>query len=121
MRAPEPCACGRTLPRIGPIDGRVTDTLRDGRGNPVNGLLFSILFVSLIAEAREFQVVQQKSGDLVIRVVPAAPGGTISPALDKIAGDFLAKYLPGIRWSWAYVDGIEAAAAGKRHVVVVEK
>src|SRR5205085_8745738 len=43
-----PCKCGRTLPRIGPIEGRVTDTLRDGRGNPVNGLLFSILFVSVV-------------------------------------------------------------------------
>jgi phenylacetate-CoA ligase len=74
MRAPEPCACGRTLPRIGPIDGRVTDTLRDGAGQPVNGLLFSILFVSLEDEAREFQIVQRASGDLVVRVVMTTPG-----------------------------------------------
>lgn len=121
MRAPETCACGRTLPRIGPIDGRVTDTLRDGKGNPVNGLLFSILFVSLIAEAREFQIVQRKSGDLAIRVVPAQPGVRMSPALDKVANDFLAKYLPGIKYQWEYVDAIEAAAGGKRHIVVVEK
>ena len=121
MRAPEPCACGRTLPRIGPIDGRVTDTLRDGRGNPVNGLLFSILFVSLTDEAREFQILQRRSGELVIRVVTVTPGQRISAKLDKITADFLAKYLPGISYQWEYVDGIAAAAGGKRHIVVVEK
>lgn len=121
MRAPEVCGCGRTLPRIGPIDGRVTDTLRDGRGNPVNGLLFSILFVSLTEEAREFQIVQKKSGDLTIRVVPVVAGARMSPTLDKIAADFLGKYLPGIRYQWDYVERIETAAAGKRHIVVVEK
>lgn len=120
MRAPEPCACGRTLPRIGPIDGRVTDTLRDGAGQPVNGLLFSILFVSLEDEAREFQIIQRASGDLVVRVVMATPGAQISPHLDRITGEFLGKYLPGIRWSWDYVDAIPASAGGKRHIVVVE-
>jgi len=121
LRAPEPCPCGRTLPRIGPIDGRVTDTLRDGRGNPVNGLLFSILFVSLTDEAREFQIVQQRSGDLIIRVVPVSAGRRISPALDQVAATFLDKYLPGIAYRWEYVDAIPMAAAGKRHVVVVEQ
>lgn len=121
MREPETCGCGRTLQRIGPIDGRVTDTLRDGKGNLVNGLLFSILFVSMNDEAREFQIVQKKSNDLVIRVVPTTPGAKMSPALDKIAADFLAKYLPGVKYAWEYVERIEAAAGGKRHIVVVEK
>lgn len=119
-RAPESCGCGRTLPRIGPIDGRVTDTLRDGAGQPVNGLLFNILFVSLDDEAREFQVVQRASGELEIRVVMAVAGARISPHLDRLTGEFLAKYLPGIRWRWAYLDAIPTGAAGKTHVVVVE-
>ena len=39
-----PCPCGRNLERIGPIEGRVTETLRDGHGNAVGGLVFNILF-----------------------------------------------------------------------------
>ncbi|MBK9036959.1 MAG: phenylacetate--CoA ligase family protein [Myxococcales bacterium] len=120
MRGPEPCGCGRTLPRIGPIDGRVTDTLRDGAGQPVNGLLFSILFVSLNDEAREFQIVQRASGDLTIRVVMTEAGARISPHLDRIAAEFIGKYLPGVRWAWEYLDQIPTSAAGKHHIVVVE-
>ena len=120
MRSPEPCACGRTLPRIGPIDGRVTDTLRDGSGKPVNGLLFSILFVSLDNEAREFQIVQRASGELVVRVVMTRPGTTISDHLDQMTREFLSKYLPGIPWRWEYLDAIPTSAAGKHHIVVVE-
>ncbi|MEZ4403986.1 MAG: hypothetical protein R3B06_28450 [Kofleriaceae bacterium] len=121
MRGPEPCRCGRTLPRIGPIDGRVTDTLRDGQGHPVNGLLFSILFVSFAEEAREFQVVQRAAGDLTIRLVMSTPGAQVSAALERTTQVFLAKYLPGIAWRWEYVDTIPSSAAGKHHIVVVER
>lgn len=121
MRPLDTCACGRTLPRVGPVDGRVSDTLHDGRGNPVNGLIFSILFVSLTEEAREFQIVQRKTGDIAIRVVMLTPGARVTPALDKISDTFLQKYLPGIRYTWDYVDAITAGAAGKRHIVMVER
>ena len=57
---------------------------------------------------------------MIVRVVMTKPGARISPHLDRIAGEFLGKYLPGIRWSWDYVDEIAAGAAGKRHIVVVE-
>ena len=50
----------------------------------------------------------------------ATPGARISPHLDRITGEFVGKYLPGIRWSWDYVDAIPASAGGKRHIVVVE-
>ena len=96
------------------------DQFAPGAGQPVNGLLFSILFVSLEDEAREFQIIQRASGDLVVRVVMATPGAQISPHLDRITGEFVGKYLPGIRWSWDYVDAIPASAGGKRHIVVVE-
>src|SRR5262245_31241885 len=43
-RGDAPCACGRGLVRIGPIEGRVTETLRDGLGNAVGGLVFNVLF-----------------------------------------------------------------------------
>ncbi|MGH2899756.1 MAG: phenylacetate--CoA ligase family protein, partial [Solirubrobacteraceae bacterium] len=43
-RGDEPCRCGRGLVRIGPIEGRVTDTLYDGAGRAVGGLVFNILF-----------------------------------------------------------------------------
>ena len=118
-RGEAPCVCGRTLPRIGPVEGRVTDTLRDGQGNPVNGLLFSILFVSLVEHSKQFQVYQRKNGDLALRIVPV--DGPLPKELEKLSYDFMGKYLPGVKASIEYVDDIPAGAAGKRHIVVVEK
>src|SRR5581483_3500329 len=37
------CACGRSLPRIGSIEGRVTETLRDAEGGRVSGLVFNVM------------------------------------------------------------------------------
>ena len=119
-REPSECACGRTLPRIGPIEGRVTETLRDGRGNAVNGLLMSILFVSIVPHARQFQLLQKKTGDLTLKVVPTRGGG-MPPDAEQLAYDFIGKYLPGVKTTIEYLDDIPAGAGGKRHIVAVEK
>ncbi len=120
-RTPGPCRCGRTLPRIGPIEGRVTDTLHDGKGNPVNGLLFSILFVSVVEHTRQFQIFQKKTGEISLRVVPAVAGGKMPPEAEQLAHSFIRKYLPGVPMTIDYVDDIPVGNAGKRHIVVVEK
>jgi len=109
------CACGRFLRRIGPVEGRVTDTLRDAAGNPVNGLLFNILFVAL--DARQFQVVQHADRRLTLKVVPA---GEVTPSIRQTMLGFCAKYLPGIPVTIEVVDEIPPTPAGKHRFVVVE-
>ncbi len=114
------CGCGRGLVRIGPIEGRVTETLRDGRGNPVGGLVFNILFGVLDHVALRFQVVQKLDGSIVMKVVPNGSSRLPDNALAAIDG-FAAKYLPGAPFAIEYVDDIPLTAAGKRKVVVVER
>jgi len=120
QRAPERCACGRWLPRIGPIEGRVTETLRDGAGNPVSGLVFSILFVPLADHARQFQAVQHLDGSITLKVVPMN-GDAMPPIVKTLTDDFAAKYLPGVKITIEAVADIPPTAAGKRRVVIVEK
>jgi phenylacetate-CoA ligase len=115
-----PCACGRTLARIGPVEGRVTDTLHDGHGRPVGGLVFNILFGVLDHVARKFQVVQRRDGSVVMRVVPNGAPRLPDDAVAKIRG-FATKYLPATRFSIEYVTDIPLTAGGKRNVVTVEK
>jgi phenylacetate-CoA ligase len=115
-----PCACGRGLDRIGPIEGRVTDTMRDGHGNPVNGLVFNILFGVMSHVAQKFQVIQRVDGSIVMKVVPNGTD-TLPEKEYRAIHDFAAKYLPGAAFAIEYVEDIPLSAGGKRKVVVVEK
>jgi phenylacetate-CoA ligase len=114
------CACGRGLVRIGPIEGRTTDTMFDGEGRAVGGLVFNILFSTIGQVARSFQVVQRADRSVVFKVVPF--GGPRLPAREEaILREHAARYLPGVPFAIQVVDDIPLGAAGKRRVVVVER
>lgn len=111
------CDCGRGLARLASVEGRVTDTLHDGAGRPVSGLLFNVLFSVMADRVREFQVVQRgdRSIDLSLVPAPAFDAGVL-PSVREAA----AKFLPGVELRVAVVPEVVADASGKRRVVKVE-
>lgn len=113
------CRCRRHLMRLGPVEGRTTETLRDGNGNPVGGLVFNILFGVLEQSAKQFQVVQRADRSIVMKVVPQS-GTSLPQAHETQIRGFAAKYLPGVPFAIEYVENIPLTAAGKRKVVIVE-
>lgn len=119
-REAERCSCGRELDRLGPIEGRVTETLRDGNGDAVNGLVFNILFSSLTDDVRKFQIVQRLDGSVVMKVVPKT-GDTLPSIASGMINAFAEKYLPRAPFGIEYVEDIPLSGAGKRKVVVVER
>jgi len=114
------CACGRGLVRIGPIEGRITETLVDGVGRAVSGLVFNILLASIGGAARSFQVVQKLDRSIVFKVVPSS-GDRLPDRETKLLRDHTQRYLPGVPFTIEVVDDIPLTPAGKRRVVVVEK
>ncbi|HEX2685228.1 MAG TPA: hypothetical protein VHN14_01355 [Kofleriaceae bacterium] len=114
------CACGRGLVRIGPIEGRVTDTLVDGSGRAVGGLVFNILFAAIGGVAQSFQVVQRIDRSIVFKLVLTS-GETLPAREAQLLRDYAQKYLPGVPLTIEIVDDIPLTAAGKRRVVVVDR
>ena len=119
-RSEAPCACGRGLSRVGPIEGRVTETLTDSGGNAVGGMVFNVLLGVMDHVARNFQVVQRADGSVVMRVVPNG-GDRLPDKESRAIHEFAAKYLRGTQFAVEYVDEIPLTPAGKRNVVVVER
>jgi phenylacetate-CoA ligase len=115
---PGRCACGRTLERLGPIEGRVSETLRDGDGNAVDGILFSILVTRLAPHVLQFQAVQRADRSVTLRIVPV--GGAVAAEVHELASSFARRYLPGIEFRVEAVRDIPSTAAGKRRIVIVE-
>ncbi len=113
------CVCGRGLTKLREIEGRTTETMFDGTGRPVGGLVFNILFSSIGHVARSFQVVQRADRSVVFRVVPYV-GRTLPAKEEETLRAHAAHYLPGARFEIDVVDDIPLTAAGKRRVVVVE-
>ncbi len=112
------CACGRWLTRLERIEGRATETLRDGDGNPVSGMFFIVLFAYLADKVREFQIVQRRDNAIDLRLVPV---GELDSALLESIKRHVAQYLPGIPLRPEIVRELLPDRSGKLRVVVVEK
>ncbi|MEO8553925.1 MAG: hypothetical protein ABI678_28320, partial [Kofleriaceae bacterium] len=100
------------------IEGRITETLSDGAGNPVSGLVFSILFALLDTATTQFQVVQHVDRTVTVKICSHAP--LSEDTLANVRG-FAMKYLPGVTMTIERVADIPLTAAGKRKIVVVER
>jgi len=119
-RAQTPCSCGRTLPMFGAVEGRVTDTMHDAEGNPVEGILFNILFLNMAKHTRQFQAVQRADGSLVLKVVPTSEG-RLPHEVEALIREFVGTHLRGIPLIIEIVNEIPLTKAGKLRRVVVER
>jgi phenylacetate-CoA ligase len=115
---PGTCACGRALPRLASIEGRVTETLLDGQGARVNGLVFNVVIAHLAHGIRQFQVVQHRDRSVTLKV---APTEAYDAGIESVLRQTWERYLPGVPVSLELVADIPTAASGKRQVVVVER
>jgi phenylacetate-CoA ligase len=118
-RGDDPCSCGRGLVRIGPIEGRTTDTMFDGQGRPVGGLVFNVLFAFIGHVTRDFQVIQKADRSIVLKAV-LTDGDRMPAREEQRLRAHAERYLPGVPFSIEIVDHIALSPAGKRRVVVVE-
>lgn len=111
------CTCGRSLLRIGPIEGRVTETLIDAEGGRVSGLMFVVAFVAKGQSLRGFQVVQHRDRAVTVRVacdeLPARTEADLRA--------FMTPHLRGLPIRFERVDAIALDRSGKRRQVVVER
>jgi phenylacetate-CoA ligase len=112
------CSCGRTLPRIQSIQGRTSETLRDGNGAPVSGIALSFLFQDISSSIRQFQAVQHRDRSVTISVVQSQPLSAATLEGIRRNGQ---RVLAGVDVRVVVVPELPRNPAGKHNLVVVER
>jgi len=81
----KPCKCGRNLPTMKNIEGRVSDFLIDAKGGLVHGEYFTHLFYGLEG-VEQFQLVQDSIDRIRLRVLPGKDftQSKLEPVVGKI-------------------------------------
>jgi phenylacetate-CoA ligase len=109
------CPCGRGLPRLEAIDGRIVDALRTIDGRTVPGEFFPHLLKE-IPELAEYRVEQKRLDRLVISAVLTRPLSERSEAL--LRREIGTVFGPGTAFEIHPVERIPALRSGKRRVTV---
>ena len=109
------CPCGRGLPLIQRIEGRLLEVLRTPDGRTVPGEFFPHLLKE-IGEVREYQVRQSSPEEIVISLVLARPLSEPSEAL--LRHEMAKVFTPATRVAIQPVEAIPRLASGKRRLTV---
>ncbi len=111
------CPCGRGLRRLERVDGRRVDTLRDARGEDIPGIVFMWLMHGQEGIVRQYQLVQHRTGEATLKVVPGPRWSheRFAPTAARFAARF-----GGLPFQVVTVDEIRAGRSGKLRPVMVE-
>lgn len=109
------CPCGRGLPMLGVIEGRVLDLLRTADGRTVPGEFFPHILKD-VPEIVQFQVEQKTPDHIEIAAVLSAPLSEKSASL--LQSEVVKVFGTSTRCELRHVDEIRALPSGKRRVTV---
>jgi phenylacetate-CoA ligase len=109
--AGKPCACGRGLPLMERVTGRVADYLKRRDGSMVAGVSLVERTLTAIEGIEQLQVVQPSIDQIVLNVVRAPD---FSPATEQaLLAEFRSVFGPGIDILPSYVERIPQERSGK--------
>jgi phenylacetate-CoA ligase len=107
-----PSTCGRGLPRIGDIQGRVQSIIQGTDGHFVPGTFFAHALKEYDYAIRRFQVVQEERGAINFRVVKGARYS--DDTMDEVKA-LIRRYLgDSLRIDVDFVENIDMVRTGKR-------
>ncbi|MBN1383311.1 MAG: phenylacetate--CoA ligase family protein [Elusimicrobia bacterium] len=113
------CGCGRGLPCIDRVEGRMLEMVLLKNGKSVHGRIFDYINRELLdekKEIREYQVVQESEDELLVKVVKEPHFGeeTLNywkKRIHELLG-------PEVRITYEFVKGIPPEKSGKRRYFV---
>ena len=109
------CSCGRSLPLLAEVQGRITDFLVLSDGRQISGPALTLV-ISDMADVRQVQFVQRAPDQILLRVVPGKDyGAWTEEGLRKRLSLYLGK---AARLQIELTDSIASEISGKYRFVV---
>jgi phenylacetate-CoA ligase len=105
------CACGRGLPLMERVTGRVADYLKRRDGSMVAGVSLVERTLTAIPGLEQLQVVQPSIDEIVVNVVRAADFSSATE--EALLAEFRAVFGPGITLRTQYMERIPQERSGK--------
>ena len=112
---PKPCPCGRGLPVLREVVGRIQDFLLTADGHFVHGGYFPHTFREW-PEIKEYQVYQPNSASLEVRIVCRRPVDSVW--LERLGAEIQRRFGQGTKISIRIVDHIPLTKAGKHRFII---
>jgi phenylacetate-CoA ligase len=105
------CPCGRTLPLLEKIEGRVADYVLTPRGELISGISLTENFAVMVPGIAQLQIVQEEVDRFLFRIVKGSDFGQQS--LDTIQSLVAERFGPDVRYVCEYLDRIPQEPSGK--------
>jgi phenylacetate-CoA ligase len=110
------CPCGRNLPLLQELHGRVLESIQLANGRRITSGAFWMQFRDILCEVRKVQIVAQGQGRLCWRIVPGR--GTERQAFEKQLLEHSARVFGSqLEATVEFVDEIPTASSGKFEAV----
>lgn len=107
----ESCSCGRGLPKLGKVFGRVTDILYTPEGKKISGVSILDTFVIHIQGFKQVQIIQDKINSLHFKIVK---DNNFNDKTIEVLNETVPKIFgPNMKFITEFVDKIEKTARGK--------
>jgi phenylacetate-CoA ligase len=113
------CSCGRGLPVLAALNGRITDILYTRSGKSIPGVALPMGFLATW-DVYQFQVVQNTYDDVTVKMV--LDGGYSQEYRDRLCNEVESQYRAILRdeinIKAMLVDKIDTTTIGKRRIVI---
>ncbi len=109
--AESPCSCGRTLPLLAGIEGRVADYVVTPNGELISGISLTENFAVMVPGVAQLQIVQEEIARFTFRIVR---GSDYDEESERCLAELVReRFGPDVAYACDYVDRILPEPSGK--------
>jgi phenylacetate-CoA ligase len=110
------CPCGREMPLIELTEGRICDMIITPEGKYLPGEFFPHLFKEVSRQVEQFQILQERVDELIVKIVPAPGYG--QEQTDYLLGKIKEKTGSRMAIAFRFVKEIPPEQSGKQRVTI---